>query len=266
VAFVVALQLCGTALAQTVKLYDEVDPFIGTAGGGLTSPAAPLPFGIIQWGPATTERGYYLWQDVTTYGFSLTHLSGVGCPVGSDVPILPWYQEPLKSPGVTDPPYAEFVQAFDHHKEEAHPGYYSVTLANGARVELSVVDRAGIARFEFPPGLEAALLVNTGGGANTDVHMQGVPPFGRQHNRNLVKLIGDDALTGAVNAWGFVQLPRTIRSTLQQSSITHTNASTPGGITKYTKINAWLKERTRARGLIWGPPPDSDEDRALLCQ
>jgi predicted alpha-1,2-mannosidase len=206
-ALLVALPLCSTAFAQTVNLYDEVDPFIGTAGGGLTSPAASLPFGMIQWGPATTERGYYLWQDATTYGFSLTHLNGVGCPVGSDVPILPWDQEPHKSPGVTDPPYVEFVKAFDHGKEEAHPGYYSVTLANGARVELTVADRAGIARFEFPPGMKAALLVNTGGGANTDVHMQGVPAFGREHNRNQVKLIGGNALTGSVNAWGFCTTP-----------------------------------------------------------
>jgi putative alpha-1,2-mannosidase len=191
---------------ENASLYDEVDPFIGTAGGGLTSPAASLPFGMIQWGPTTSGGSYYR-KDGTTYGFSLTHLNGVGCPVGSDVPILPWSQEPLKSPGNTYAPYVEFVQAFDHDKEEAHPGYYSVTLANGAKIELTVGDRAGIARFEFPPGMEAALLVNTGGGASTEVRMQGVPLFGREHNRNQVKLIGDNALTGTVTSWGFCVSP-----------------------------------------------------------
>ena len=78
--FLLALALSSTAFAQTVNLYDQVDPFIGTSGGGLTSPAASLPFGMIQWGPATNERGYYVWEDTATQGFSLTHLSGTGCP------------------------------------------------------------------------------------------------------------------------------------------------------------------------------------------
>ena len=59
-ALLLALPLCSTAFAQTVNLYEQVDPFIGTSGGGLTSPAASLPFGMIQWGPATNERGYYV--------------------------------------------------------------------------------------------------------------------------------------------------------------------------------------------------------------
>jgi predicted alpha-1,2-mannosidase len=195
------------ASAQSVNLYDEVDPFIGSAGGGLTSPAASLPFGMIQWGPATSEQGHYYRKDGTTYGFSLTHLNGVGCPVGSDVPVLPWSQEPLRSPGFTDTPYLEFVQAFDHDKEEAQPGYYAVTLANGTQVELTVGDRAGIARFKFPPGTEAALLVNTGGGADTDVHMQGVPAYARERNRNRIRLIGDDTFAGSVTSWGFCVSP-----------------------------------------------------------
>jgi putative alpha-1,2-mannosidase len=199
--------LCSAAIAQNSSLYDEVDPFIGTAGGGLTSPAASLPFGMIQWGPATDERGYYLWEDRATNGFSLTHLTGVGCPIGSDIPILPWSQQLRNSPGETNRPYAQFVQAFDHEGEEAHPGYYSVRLANGVNVELTVANRAGIARFEFPPGVKAALLVNTGGSADTNVHMQGVPAFAREHNVSRVKLLGDNALTGFVTSWGFCTGP-----------------------------------------------------------
>lgn len=47
-ALLVALPLY-TASAQTVNLCDEADPFIGTAGEGLTSPAASLPFGRSRW-------------------------------------------------------------------------------------------------------------------------------------------------------------------------------------------------------------------------
>jgi putative alpha-1,2-mannosidase len=61
---------------ENASLYDKVDPFVGTAGGGLTSPAASLPFGMIQWG-RTTSGGSYSRKDGTTYGFSLTHLNGV---------------------------------------------------------------------------------------------------------------------------------------------------------------------------------------------
>jgi predicted alpha-1,2-mannosidase len=206
-ALLLAVPLCITAFAQTVNLYDQVDPFIGTGGGGLTSPAASLPFGMIQWGPATNQRGYYVWEDTATTGFSLTHLDGVGCPVGSDVPVLPWSQEPQKSPGETGNPYVEFAQGFDHAQEEAHPGYYVVALANGTRVELTVADRAGIARFTFPPGVKAALLVNTGGSADTNVHMQGVPAYAREHNENQVELLGDEALTGFTTSWGFCTSP-----------------------------------------------------------
>src|SRR5277367_564335 len=205
-AFLLMLPLY-VASAQNVNLYDGVDPFIGSDGGGLTSPAASLPFGMIQWGPSTSKQGYYYRKDGTTYGFSLTHLNGVGCPIGSDVPVLPWSQEPLTSPGFTGTPYVGFVQAFDHDKEDAHPGYYSVTLANGIKVELTVGYRVGIARFEFPLGMEAALMVNTGGGADTDVHMQGVPAYARERNTNRIKLIGDNTLTGSVTSWGFCVSP-----------------------------------------------------------
>jgi predicted alpha-1,2-mannosidase len=162
---------------------------------------------MIQWGPASNGRGYYLWQDKATIGFSLTHLSGIGCPIGSDFPILPWSQELQNSPGEINRPYAEFVQGFDHDKEEAHPGYYAVHLANGTKVELTVSDRAGIARFEFPPRVKAALLVNTGGSANTNVNMQGLPAFAREQNVSSVNVSGDEALSGSVTSWGFCSGP-----------------------------------------------------------
>lgn len=207
VAILLLSALCNAAFAQSASVYDEVDPFIGTAGGGLTSPAASLPFGMIQWGPSTGQSGYYFDRDKAIYGFSLTHLNGVGCPVGSDVPVLPWSEEPRTSPGGDHVPAAQFVQAFEHGSQEAHPGYYAVTLTNGTKVELTVGERAGIARFDFPPGMKAALLVNTGGSADTDVHMSGLPSFGREHNRSQVKLLGDDTLTGSVTAWGFCVSP-----------------------------------------------------------
>ena len=196
--------LCLPARPQTSGNYAAVDPMIGTAGGGNTFPGASVPFGMIQWSPDTTTNGFYRYKDKKIYGFSLTHLSGVGCPIYADVPVLPWTGELQASPGTDRTAY---VQAFSHDGEQAHPGYYAVTLANGIKVELTVTDRAGIARFTFPEGSPARLLVNTGGSANTDVHMAILPPVGREHDGNQVEVIGNNALGGSVTSGGFCGTP-----------------------------------------------------------
>src|SRR3954452_18750440 len=115
-----------------------VNPFIGTAksplpdylGGnssGNTFPGATMPFGMIQWSPDTDkgfgkdERGSYLYADSAIRGFSLTHLSGPGCPVFGDVPIMPVIGEIQTSPHATPDPY---LGKFSHSNESASPGFY----------------------------------------------------------------------------------------------------------------------------------------------
>src|SRR5580704_2760541 len=66
-ALLVVFALYLPAFAQTGSTYNQVDPFIGTAGGGFTSPAASLPFGMIQWGPSTSARGYYNIEEGTIH-------------------------------------------------------------------------------------------------------------------------------------------------------------------------------------------------------
>ena len=75
---------------------DYVNPFIGTDGPdmGNTYPGAALPFGMIQWSPETAVGfvkydGSYRYPDTEIREFSLTHLSGPGCPIMGDVPIMP---------------------------------------------------------------------------------------------------------------------------------------------------------------------------------
>jgi predicted alpha-1,2-mannosidase len=150
------------ASAQTGSdAYKLVDPLIGTAGEGNTFPGASLPFGMMQWSPDSGSEAWYYYKDKKVHGFSLTHLSGAGCPLYGDFPVLPTIG---KVTGAA--PDLEF----EHEKEEARPGYYAVTLANGVRVEITVAERAGIARFTFPAGVEAGLKVDAGGSANTDNH------------------------------------------------------------------------------------------------
>jgi len=123
-----AITLVGSVLSASPfshaqNAYDAVDPFIGTTGDGNTFPGASLPFGMIQWSPDTGREGWYFYNKSKIQGFSLTHLSGAGCPLFGDFPILPWTGELTTSPAQTPDDYAV---SFDCSQEEEHPGYYPV--------------------------------------------------------------------------------------------------------------------------------------------
>jgi predicted alpha-1,2-mannosidase len=195
----VGFVLSASQISHAQTSYDSVDPFIGTAGDGNTFPGASLPFGMIQWSPDTGSEGWYFYNESKIRGFSLTHLSGAGCPLYGDFPILPWTGELEPNPAITPDAY---TLSFRHSQEEAHPGYYAVTLANGSKVELTVTDRAGMARIHFPEGQASRLLVN-GTSANTDVHVATLPPVGREHDGTSVRIIGSDAISGSTTAGGF---------------------------------------------------------------
>ena len=181
-----------TAFSQAgSEAYKAVDPLIGTAGDGNTFPGAALPFGMMQWSPDSGSEAWYYYKDKTIHGFSMTHLSGAGCPLYGDFPVLPTVGKVSgTAPDV----------AFEHAKEEAQPGYYAVTLANGVRVEITVAERAGIARFIFPAGVEAGLNVDAGGSANIDVH-DGKPERAAYGNGIAVK--PDGTWSGWSAAGGF---------------------------------------------------------------
>jgi predicted alpha-1,2-mannosidase len=180
--------------------YDSVNPIIGTAGGGNTFPGATLPFGMIQWSPDTGTDAWYDYGAKRIYGFSLTHISGAGCPVYGDFPVLPWARELTVSPHKNRELY---TQAFDHTHEEAHPGYYALTLANGVRVEITVTERAGIARFSFPAGVLARLLLNAGGSANSTVVDKKPDDPARAHDGYAISIDGTDAVSGEARAGNF---------------------------------------------------------------
>ena len=191
--------LLASAVSFAQTSYDSVDPFIGTAGDGNTFPGASLPFGMIQWSPDTGNEGWYFYNENKIRGFSVTHLSGAGCPLYGDFPILPWTGDLTTSPATTPGAYRV---SFSHNQEEAHPGYYAVTLSNGSKVELTVTERAGIARIHFPSGQASKLLVY-GTSANTDVHVATLPPIGREHDGTQIRVIDNNALRGTTTAGGF---------------------------------------------------------------
>ena len=191
------LLLCSTfAFTQNSSSpYDSVDPFIGTGADGNTFPGATLPFGMMQWSPDTRPDGWYHFGDKTVRGFSLTHISGAGCAIYADVPILPWPKAITESDDPT-----QFTVAYSHDKEVAHPGYYSVQLDNGVQTELTVAERAGIARFKFPAGTTRTFIFNAAGSAT----------IGAEHRANdtsTIEIRGNDSLVGTVHSGGFCGSP-----------------------------------------------------------
>src|SRR5436190_6982387 len=140
--------LAARPAAAASDLAGLVNPFIGTGSGGPvvgevdTFPGATVPFGMVQWSPDTPRKpsgGGYRFDDHDITGFSLTHLSGVGCPTGGDLPFLPLTGAlPADPSGATLP--------FTHADESAVPGAYTVT-AGGIRTELTTTARTGLARL-----------------------------------------------------------------------------------------------------------------------
>jgi predicted alpha-1,2-mannosidase len=225
--------------------YDAVDPLIGTAGGGNTFPGATLPYGMIQWSPDTNTDAWYAYTDKQIDGFSLTHVSGAGCPLYGDFAILPTTAELKTSPGAS---FAQYAAAFDHGQEQAHPGYYALTLGNGIRAELTVAVRAGIARFTFPQGADARILVNAGSSANS-IPNKDSKPHDHDAFGNSITVRPDGTFSGWSSAGRFCGSDShykvyvagrynqpLIHSTVWQDDAIHTDAPSAEG--KHT--GAWL--------------------------
>jgi predicted alpha-1,2-mannosidase len=145
-----------------------VNPLIGTKGGE-TWPGADTPFGMVQWSPENTKGnpvrtarpGGYGYDFQRIRGFALTHMSGTGCAGGyGDVPFYPHVGEVTTSPA-DDKTDGLYASDFRHEDEHAEAGYYKVKLASGATAELTATTRSGAARFAFPAGQPATLLVRT---------------------------------------------------------------------------------------------------------
>ncbi|WNM33570.1 lectin [Streptomyces sp. Li-HN-5-11] len=187
-------QLATTARAATVSdPVPLVNPSIGTGGNndfsaGNTFPGADVPHGMLQWSPDTTSRpkgGGYNYADSAVSGFSLTHVSGVGCDAAGDLPILPVVGPIGSDPGST-------TESFSHSHETASPGYYSVALGNSTSVALTTTTHAGIGQFTFPSSTQAGLLLKLNGTQT---------PYAS----STLDLSGGTTVTGSVTSTGFCE-------------------------------------------------------------
>jgi predicted alpha-1,2-mannosidase len=173
-----------------------VDPFIGTGSGGVhvgdvdAFPGASVPFGMVQFSPDTPRRpagGGYAYDDTSITGFSLTHLSGVGCGIGGDIPFLP-----LAGAIPADPDHASLP--FSHDAEHASPGAYGVTLGDAVQADVTATRRTGLATLTYPATDQAQLLVKVSGS-------QGAPSNATFHT------IGGNEVAGSVTNGHFCGQP-----------------------------------------------------------
>ena len=186
-----------TAAATVTDPADLVHPLDGTGTGAVSPgtvgefPGADLPFGTIQWSPDTSpdaaqSGGGYSYADDHLNGFSLTHLSGTGCPSYQDVPILP-------TVGALPAAPQSALDTFSHSQEEASPGRYRVTLGpQPIHVSLAVTTRTGIAGLTFPPGTASNVLFKVADSANPA-------------SAAAVRVVGHDEIEGQVTSGQFCQ-------------------------------------------------------------
>lgn len=137
------------ALAQTLSPAAQVNVFLGSSGDhGQLSPAASYPFSMLSLGPQTypnTHTGYeHLAR--TFLGFTHNRFEGVGClGAGGNLLVKPFI--------TATPQQTTLLKA----TEQAEPGYYGVTFANGIGAEFTVAQKFGLHRYHFPAGATRGL-------------------------------------------------------------------------------------------------------------
>jgi predicted alpha-1,2-mannosidase len=200
----------GAASGGPAALVDpEAGTGIGAAAPGNVSeyPGASVPLGMVQFSPdtspdrqVTTGSGYdYADSDIS--GFSLTHLSGPGCAIYGDIPILP-----VSGPIPADPGTA--VLPFSHADEQSSAGKYAVQLgpASGDQdigVQLTATTRSALGAFTFPASSPAAGSATTG----SDGLLFKVSDSADGSTASRVQVVGNDELVGSVTSGDFCGIP-----------------------------------------------------------
>jgi predicted alpha-1,2-mannosidase len=194
----------GTARSQTDSSFDPaglVDTFVGTGSNPVysgaigTFPGADVPFGMVQWSPDTSPNlvaagGGYNYSDDEISGLSLTHLSGVGCSIFGDVPILPFTGSVPQNPQGLN-------ETFSHAQEQASPGRYQVALGSpSVTAQLGVTTRSGIGTFTFPASTAANLLFKVSDSLNGIDH-------------STVQMVGNNEILGSVSSGQFCSTTQT---------------------------------------------------------
>lgn len=150
---------------------DYVDPLIGSGGHGHVFVGASVPFGAVQIGPNNIYKGWdwcsgYHYSDSLIIGFSQLHLSGTGIGDLGDILIMPYTGDKYLEKGRQEFPHNGYLSTFSHENEIVKPGYYSVQMDNGVRVELGAAERTGYHQYFFPENEESYIIIDLNEGIN----------------------------------------------------------------------------------------------------
>ena len=142
---------------------EEVNTLIGTKGLGLASgylyPGATYPFGMVQFTPSYFSK---------SAGFVINQLSGAGCDHMGNFPTFPVKGTLQASP--------ENILNYriNISKEQGHAGYYEATVQEDIRAHLTVTERTGMAKYEFPANQTMGTVIIGGGISATPINQAAI--------------------------------------------------------------------------------------------
>lgn len=141
----------------------KVNTLIGTKGVGLTSgylyPGATYPFGMVQFTPSYFSK---------RSGFVINQLSGGGCDHMGNFPTFPVKGKLTMSPNnILD-------YRINVSDEKGHAGAYEATVQEDIKAMLTVTERTGMARYEYPDGQDLGTVIIGGGVAATTINQAAV--------------------------------------------------------------------------------------------
>ncbi|MGZ3765743.1 MAG: GH92 family glycosyl hydrolase [Mucilaginibacter sp.] len=158
-AFISCFATISSAQKKKNDYTQLINPFIGTGGHGHTYPGAVVPFGMVQLSPDTRLEGWdgcsgYYFTDTVVYGFSHTHLSGVGIADYCDILFMPTTGDPQFN-------NTDYRSGFKKKNEFASPGYYRTKLDKyNVGVELTATKRVGVHRYNYPGTNQANIIID----------------------------------------------------------------------------------------------------------
>ncbi|MCQ6959827.1 GH92 family glycosyl hydrolase [Mucilaginibacter aquariorum] len=157
----VALFIASNLHAQQGNLVKYVNTRQGTNtkyefSYGNTYPATSLPFGMNTWTPQTGKNGdgwKYQYFEKKIRGFQQSHQCSSWVNDYAVFSLMPVTGKLVVNED-------ERAASFNHDNEIAQPSYYSVTLDNGIKTEMSPTERGAHLRFSFPKGQASYLVLD----------------------------------------------------------------------------------------------------------
>jgi predicted alpha-1,2-mannosidase len=151
----IVIFIAGDLKAQQKKVFQYVDPMIGSEGLGRVFVGPSYPFGMIKPSPDCTSDPNSGWLplSVPVTGFGQVHVSGAGGgPKYGNILIMPFTGD-LNN---TD-------KSSMREDENVKLGYYSVLLKkNNIRAEITAAERVAMYRFTYPSAQPKALKIDAG--------------------------------------------------------------------------------------------------------